>query len=1186
MKKLFGFLTQRWFLSLLGTAALAILVWFVGPLFGFAGSEPLADEGARWIVIGCLFTLWALFLIVSVIRARLRNRRMVEQLAAAPEPAPDAAEVATSEELELLSTRFDDAMAVLKKTATKRHLGGRYLYELPWYLVIGPPGCGKTTALVNSGLEFPLAEHFGQDAIRGVGGTRNCDWWFTDKAVLLDTAGRYTTQDSYEAVDSAAWQGFLDLLKKNRPRRPINGILVAVSLADLMEQTETERALQARAIKQRIQELHERLGVRFPVYVFFMKSDLIAGFMEFFNDLGKEERAQVWGMTFPLDNGGDGGAAVDGFGPEHDLLDGRIREQMPLRLQQERDPKKRQLIFAFPPQFSSLKQVADRFLRDVFQSSRFEERALLRGVYFTSGTQTGAPIDRVLSSLAANYGLDRQAVSAFSGGGRSFFIERLLGDVIFPESGLAGTNPRLERRRRWLQRGAYAGALTITLLAAAAWFTSYTKNSGYINEVNQQIVAINTQVEELPQGRRDVVEILPLLNDVRGISGGYAERDEDAPLSMGLGLYQGAKLGSQAQDAYQRVLRKALLPRIILRLEDQMRQTVSDPEYLYEVLRIYLMLDTPEHYDGESVKTWVALEWDQNLPRSVTTEQREQLNAHLAALFEERPTKLPIALDQRLIEQAREIIGRRPLAERIYQQLKRGGVDQRLDDFTVSEAAGDYAGFIFERTSGKPLNQGIPALYTFDGYHSGFEEQSKELIAGLVKENWILGPSTGDSVDAEQAGRLLESVRALYLRDYVEQWQTLLGDIEIIAIRSLEQSVEMLRILSDKELSPVRRLLEAASYQTQLEKDDAAVVPDAVAKQGKRLLGKVTRRFERFFKPSDLPQAEKPADAPEGYVSRRFSNLHAYVQGKDDKAPPIDKLLGDLNRLYYYMKAVTAAADSGKGDTFVEGIEIKEVKGLVDELPPPVNGWVQTVGQDSSNLITGGARAHLNNIWTAEILPFCREAIHDRYPLKQGSRRETTVHDFGRLFGGGGLIDLYFQENLSKFVDSSKTQWRWIGDGLGIPDEVLAQFQRASDIREAFFVGGGQAPSAAFELKPLLMGQNVKQFILDLEGQVVDYQHGPPQISQLQWPGPDGPGRVRLVFVSARGGRPNITEEGPWAWFRVLDRSRMQGSSQPELFRVTFGVSDMAATFELRATSIRNPFNLDQLRQFSCPARL
>ena len=53
----------------------------------------------------------------------------------------------------------------------------------------------------------------GQGAVAGVGGTRLCDWWFTENAVLIDTAGRYTTQDSDAAVDRAGWDAFLDLLK-------------------------------------------------------------------------------------------------------------------------------------------------------------------------------------------------------------------------------------------------------------------------------------------------------------------------------------------------------------------------------------------------------------------------------------------------------------------------------------------------------------------------------------------------------------------------------------------------------------------------------------------------------------------------------------------------------------------------------------------------------------------------------------------------------------------------------------------------------------------------------------------------------------------------------------------------------------------------------------------------------------
>ena len=122
-------------------------------------------------------------------------------------------------------------------------------------MIIGAPGSGKTTALVNSGLRFPLPGAGAEPGIAGLGGTRNCDWWFTDGAVLLDTAGRYTTQESDSMADASAWLGFLDLLKRFRPGRPLNGVLVTLSISDLMLWNEDERARYAAHVRARAAEL-------------------------------------------------------------------------------------------------------------------------------------------------------------------------------------------------------------------------------------------------------------------------------------------------------------------------------------------------------------------------------------------------------------------------------------------------------------------------------------------------------------------------------------------------------------------------------------------------------------------------------------------------------------------------------------------------------------------------------------------------------------------------------------------------------------------------------------------------------------------------------------------------------------------------------------------------------------------
>jgi type VI secretion system protein ImpL len=1185
MRKLFAFAGKSWFLTLLGTLALALLIWFTGDLISIGGRTPLASPSARVSTIAGLFGVWGLWQIGSALRARLRNRRLVERLGATDAAEADPAKAASSEELDVLNERFQDALQLLKNSESRSRLGGRWIYQLPWYLIIGPPGCGKTTALSNSGLRFPLADQVGKAAVQGVGGTRNCDWWFAEDAVLLDTAGRYTTQDSYQQVDSAAWQGFLGMLKKHRPRRPINGVLVSVSIADLLQQSPTERSAHAQAIKKRLQELYTTFKIRFPVYVVFMKSDLVAGFTEYFADLGKEGREQVWGTTLAFDAEGTGTAPVETLSAELKALTARLTQRRLTRLQQERDPRKRGLMFAFPEQFAALEQPVDEFVRDVFTPSRYEVRPLLRGVYFTSGTQTGTPIDRVLAGIASSLGLARQGQAAFEGTGRGYFLARLFRDLVFPESGLAGLNPRLERRRRWLRSGAYAGAIALTLLAAAAWTTSYSRNRAYTEEVDHALVEIDAQIDALHPSERDPVSLLPLLDAARQIPGGYGDRDRRPPLLSGLGLYQGNKLGPEAERAYRRILREALLPPVMLRLEDQIREAGGDQDFLYDALRVYLMLDSPSQYDAETVQYWVGRDWDRSLPRVTTTEQREALKDHLQALLEQRPAPLPLELDGALVAQAREILNRAPLAERLYERLRRDGLGPGYQDFSVADAGGDYAKLVFERRSGRPFSDGVPALYTYEGYHRGFTDQIQRLVAATAEESWILGPGGGLESGSEQSRRIIEDVRLLYMRDYVSAWDDQLRDIDIVAPRDLHHAAEIARVLADKEASPLRRLLVAAARQTELDRPPETGQQAPGADEEQPAAGFLAR-VDRYFggeQPADL-QAQ---DAPEAYVTRRFAWLHDLVTAAEGRAAPVDKALDALAQMHLQLKSVGTAASTGRGVLAAgESAEIAQLKQVAGELPDPVSQVLATLAQDSADIVSGGMRAQLNRIWTAEVLPFCREAIHDRYPFERGSSRETTLHDFGRLLGPDGLMDAFFKENLSQLADTSGARWRWIGTGIGISDDVLAQFQRATVIREAFFLGGGKLPAVEFELEPVSLDVRVRQFILDLGGQIIDYRQGPPTPYRLQWPSPQAPGRVRMVFVDNQEARPTVTHNGPWAWFRLLDSANMRSTRQPELFKVGFSLAGYSAQFDLRAVSVRNPFKLDELRGFRCPDRL
>jgi len=268
-----------------------------------------------------------------------------------------------------------------------------------------------------------------------VGGTRNCDWWFTDEAVLLDTAGRYTTQESNTRADAAAWHGFLALLKQSRPAAPLNGVLVSVSASDLMLWTKPERTKFAAHVRMRISEIYAALGARLPIYMLVTKCDLIAGFNEFFGDLSPDARAQVWGTTFPMDI--DPSFMGAPYASEFEALEERLGAEMLARIHEEKDLQRRASIYRFPQQFHAMGPLLAEYLVQSFSTNVDGRPLLLRGVYFTSGTQEGNPIDRVLGALASTFKLDRGTSLVEGSTGKSFFVTRLLREVVFPEAKLA-----------------------------------------------------------------------------------------------------------------------------------------------------------------------------------------------------------------------------------------------------------------------------------------------------------------------------------------------------------------------------------------------------------------------------------------------------------------------------------------------------------------------------------------------------------------------------------------------------------------------------------------------------------------------------------------------------------------------------------------------------------------------------
>ena len=1196
MRRFYRLFFNRITFIILGIAAFTAFIWYAGPLFAFAEWRPLESVTSRVAVIcGVYLIVLCRVLIYFWIKRRM-NARLMNAIAGMSKGDTSEAD-AHQESIDSIHNNFADAMGKLKtmKMATGdngffQKLRKRYVYQLPWYIFIGAPGSGKTTALVNSGLNFPLEDSTGRDAgLRGVGGTRQCDWWFSDEAVLVDTAGRYTTQDSDAGRDKAEWDGFLSLLKRYRPRQPLNGAILTLSVQDLLGEDEEGRAQHVKRLRARLTELNAGLGIVLPVYVLVTKADLLGGFNEYFGALDREARAQVWGFTLPFTEQATS-IEQDVLIHEMDQLTERLHAELPSLLLHENELSRRARAYSLPQNFANLTPLLAELVAEVFANSKFTENTLLRGVYFTSGTQEGTPFDRVLSVLGQSLGCDaRVALQSSPVKGKSFFLEDLLKKVIFKEAHVAGRNAKAERREAW--RNYVGHALVASLLGAACFLllSSYKNNVDHIDFVDSKTDHLRADLASLQETQgQSLYEIVQILDQMDQLADGKSHAVDQPPHPHRLGLYQGYKLQSAADVKYQSALESTLLPRLVSRLEFILEQASEGSlDVSYEALKAYLMLHDARYYNAKSLYDYVIADWQANLPSTVQSNQRDRMAAHLRNLLFNGQVQSPFALDENLVNTKRAELAAYSFSHRAYNRIKNRLLENVPGEFNVAQAAGPQSMLVFTRQSGKPLTSGIPLLYSYNGYHKLFLPEIGSALGVLHREEtWVLGEvahASGDFRDELFQNRLQRDVKRLYLHDYVNHWEEYLADIRLINTTSMTQSLEVARILSAPD-SPVAQFLRSVARETQLLANTESSTNDQYSLIGRARIRATSALsdVERVAGP-DLFQRQGDIEQLELIVDDRFQPIRRMVEG-DGGAIPLNAVINLFNDLYMTLSSTDAAARSGVTSAALatpQNVDLTRVRAEAAQLPVPLRTMLENLADASDEQLFGSTHKTLSSELESRVGRFCRTAINGRYPFQRNSSRDVTAADFTRLFGYGGLFDSFFQEHLTHRVDATSPVWSM--RQAGGADVPVQSFQRASRIRNIMFQQGSPIPQMSFAFKVIEMDASIAFATFDFDGQVYRYAHGPQTLHQVTWPGPRGSSQIRMELADAGLQRAFLGKEGPWAALRFFDEAENRRVGGPEKFISTFAVNGKKLVLEVTASSVENPFMLAELNSFRCP---
>lgn len=1207
MSRIRSLLTDSRFLSFIGIAAVTA--------FFFLGAKTL-KVAMLWAAIGSavILVIWAGVWLWRRRKARLAGEAIGSMLERQGDAVQKRADDAAAAEIAALKERMQAAVKTIKTSKLGQTSGSEALYELPWYITIGNPAAGKSTAIVNSGLKFPFADG-GNAVIKGIGGTRNCDWFFTTEGILLDTAGRYSVHDE----DRSEWLGFLGLLKKHRPRAPINGIIVTVSIDELIGNSPSFAISLAKNLRQRVQELIEKLEVFAPVYVLFTKVDLIPGFHDFFLDLDASERDRVWGATIPYEQA-SGNELMALFDRRFDELYEGLRAMSVARLSQVQGENTLPGLLTFPSEFAAVKPVLQAFIATLFEDNPFQFKPVFRGFYITSATQGSdfKPVsnERILKKFSLSGNGNAPAVrTALSHG---YFLKELFSRVIFPDRNLVRQHTTRTKTR--LHQAAVFGALGILGLALAGWSWSYLNNRTLLDNVAQDVA----KAAKIQEGRIDLQSRLEALEILQDRLVQLDRFNADHPVSIGLGLYQGERMAEHLRKEYFAGVNSIMLGPVKERIEGflmevnaqgdrlkadgeekptravAVRSTYQDAapsrvEDGYNALKTYLMLADRSHVDAGHLSDQITRFWRGWLEANRASMPREQMirsAGRILSFYLEQAQRPDWPLiDNNLVlvddvrDKLRRVVRGMPAAERVYGEIKARAAT-RFPPMTVASIIGpDNAALV----TGSYV---ISGAFTAEAWREYVQNAIKEAATGEQKAtDWVLQASNNADLTLEGSPEQIQkTLVAMYKRDYADEWRNFVQGISVASFQSFPEAVTAMNRLGDAQNSPLGILIKGIFDQTAWDNPSMANVGLARAQKG----------FIEWFKRSvlqmspsrvqvDVNVSSKQMEVPMGPIGQEFAGFARLVAPRDKTEPMLDIYLRQLSKVRTRLNSLKNQGDPGPGALKLmretiegNGSELAETLHFVDEqmltgTPDNQRAVLRPLLlrplQQTFAAIVRPTASELNKTWGAQVVePFNRK-LALKYPFAPGANIEAAPTEIAQIFGPEGAIAKYTEGAMNGLVvrrGNTITPRTWGDIGLGLQPEFMNNFARWVAPLEGGAAAGdgsssGQAQTA-FMLRPQ-PAPGTTGYVIEIDGQKLSYRNGAAQWANFIWPNPAGMPGARIVATTFEGREIEVVNfPGRFGLEKMINsatRSRQADGS----FRLTWNEDGQEVSVDLKVLS-------------------
>ncbi len=1076
--------------------------------------ESFKDLNFRLLIAFCIFFSSIIIILLFILLKKEETQEKIKEKKEQLELEKEYKKV-INEKVKDLKSKFKNAIKIIKKSSLYKNKR-KAKYELPWYLVVGNTNEGKTTLLESSGLNFPLNVDYSKKQLDEENNTNSFEWYFAEHSVFIDMPGNYIEQKQ-NPEDPIIWKEFLKIFTKKRWRRPINGIILSISVDTILGKSELELEQYAKDLRVRFDELSKAFMSSIPIYLIITKSDKIDGFNEYFASLTEEEKNEILGMTF---NTSDKNIDTTVIKPSLEDLLKRLNSSVLDKIHYEWEEQNRGRIFSFCNNFSNFFEKTNLFIEMCFSQTRYRKPLLLRGIYFTS-----VPGKSNSRALVNKSGLDYSRSNT-----KGLFIKKLLNDIIFPESEIIKMDDNYKKKIKRNQYITYGISLIIVSLFSFFIIKDFIQHNDLLTKLEKNYeIYLDKKNKIVPSD--DFLEVLTVLNKIDNIKN-YNDINTSSDFWK-LIFYRVDDRKQLLQQKYHTDLVKFLLPRVSQLIEFNIKKEFGDFDKTWDNTKAYIMLDKIKRRDSEFLTKYMSYYISKKY--AGMPQIQKQINYHWTNLLKFGFNSYDI--NQTILKSARKRLIESGVEKVTYKELKKSVASRNLKDFNFGSVLGNnlssFTGIEYE----------IPGFYTKKGYKIMVKE-GIVLIRQILLNNWVLGERT--DLNEFEINDYYKKILSFYFTDYRNYWNTALAKLKVSSYHSIIHLNNQLLLLSSSD-SPVINILSSLKENTQLYTPEEELQMNTDDKVKNLVVNKVAKgQASRIVAEKVLNSSISIMDNRSVKSLREF--FKPYNDLIDDNYQASSILKDSINKMNYtsqLMVSIQGAIDP-ELDSFkivkdrVDG-KIKPIVSSLNSLPIYVKKWYRDVLQDNWNYLLQNTKQYMNKIYKDEVYSFYQKRLKNKYPIQKTQKDNfVKLEDFSDFFKTNGVFDNFYKSYLSIFISVNPNTYQYSyknldGSVVKLDNSILNAALKSYKIRHIFFKNNGTIGFEAV-IKPKDLSSNLATMYLMYDNQSIYYEHGPIINNKLVWPPKTLNNLIKFKLFDLKN--ELVAEEyidNDWALFKLID---------------------------------------------------